>query len=41
MHSKITSQALPCLDWPGDNVLSVPHFLSDLPHAYLKNKMKK
>jgi len=22
-------------------VLSAPHFLSDVPHAYLKNKMKK
>jgi len=31
----------PDLDWPSGNVLSVPHFLSDVPHAYLKNKMKK
>ena len=35
-------QALLCLDWPSGNVSSVPHFcLSDMPHAYLKIKMKK
>jgi len=44
LHSNLTpqSQALPCLDFlPSGNVLIVPHFLSDVPHAYLKNKMKK
>jgi len=41
LHSSITPQALPYLDWPSGDVLSVPHFLSDVPHAYLKNKMKK
>jgi len=41
LHSNITPEALPCLDWPGGNVLSVPRlFLSDVPHAYLKTKMK-
>jgi len=35
-------QPLPSLDWPSDNVSSVLHFfLSDVPRAYLKNKMKK
>ena len=34
LHSNITPQAAPCLDWPSGSVLSVPH-------AYLKNKMKK
>jgi len=42
LHFNITPQALPCLDWPTGNVLSVPHiFLADVPHAKLKNKMKK
>ena len=34
LHSNITAQALPCLDWPSGNV-------SIVPHAYLKNTMKK
>jgi len=41
LHFITTPQALPCLDRPSGNVLSVPHFLSDVPHAFLKNKMKK
>jgi len=34
-------QALLFLHWTSDNVLSAPYFLSDVSHAYLKNKMKK
>ena len=42
LHSNTTPEALPSLDWPSDNVSSVPNFfLSDVPHAYLKNEMKK
>jgi len=42
LHSNIIQQALPCLYWPSGSVSSVPYFfLSDVPHAYLKNKMKK
>ena len=41
LHSNLTPQALPCLELPSGNVLSVPHFLSDVPHAYLKYKLKK
>jgi len=37
----MTPQALPCLDWPSGNVSIMPHFfLSDVPRAYLKSKMK-
>jgi len=36
LYSNITPQALPCLHWPSGNVLSVPLFLSDVPHAHLK-----
>jgi len=42
LHSNITSQALPCLDWPSGNVLSMRYiFLSDVSNVQLKNKMKK
>ena len=41
LHSNIAPQDLPCLDWLSGNVSSVPHFLSDMFHAYPKNKMKK
>ena len=42
LHSNMTPQALPCLDWPSGNVSSVRYFfLLDVPLAYLKNKMKK
>jgi len=36
LRSNIKPQTLPCSDWPRGNMVSVPHFLSDVPHAYLK-----
>jgi len=31
LHSNLTPQALPCLDLPSCNVLSVPHFCQMRP----------
>jgi len=37
LHSNITPQALPCLDWPSRNVSNVPHsFCQMCPKLSLK-----